>query len=182
MDGMSMSTTMDASEMAMTFFTAYNTPLFSKQFTPNSTGQYAGACIFLIILTVIFRSLYAFKSSLESRWRAQAVARRYIVIADKLPESERIQQDPDAKSAVLSVNGVEEGVRIIERPMQGQQPWRFSVDLPRAALVTVMAGVGYLLMLAVMTFNVGYFCSVLAGTFVGEVAVGRFIVMMEEHH
>lgn len=29
-------------------------------------------------------------------------------------------------------------------------------------------------MLAVMTLNVGYFCSVLAGAFVGELAVGRY--------
>jgi hypothetical protein len=30
-------------------------------------------------------------------------------------------------------------------------------------------------MLAVMTMNVGYFLSVLAGTFVGELAVGRYV-------
>ena len=34
-------------------------------------------------------------------------------------------------------------------------------------------------MLAVMTFNVGYFLSVLAGTFLGEVGVGRFGTLSE---
>lgn len=29
-------------------------------------------------------------------------------------------------------------------------------------------------MLAVMTYNVGYFLSVLAGAFIGEIAFGRF--------
>jgi hypothetical protein len=38
----------------------------------------------------------------------------------------------------------------------------------------VNAGVGYLLMLAVMTVNVGYFISVLAGTLIGELIFGRF--------
>ena len=35
-------------------------------------------------------------------------------------------------------------------------------------------------MLAVMTMNVGYFVSVLAGVFAGELAVGR-LVAQEEH-
>lgn len=35
-------------------------------------------------------------------------------------------------------------------------------------------------MLAVMTMNVGYFLSVLSGTFVGELAVGRY-AELEEH-
>jgi copper transporter 1 len=34
-------------------------------------------------------------------------------------------------------------------------------------------------MLAVMTMNVGYFMSVLAGVFVGEVAWGRYILGAE---
>lgn len=37
-------------------------------------------------------------------------------------------------------------------------------------------------MLAVMTLNVGYFLSVLAGLFVGEIAVGRYAHMDDGHH
>lgn len=37
-------------------------------------------------------------------------------------------------------------------------------------------------MLAVMTMNVGYFISVLAGTFIGELAVGRYNHVLQEHH
>jgi hypothetical protein len=35
-------------------------------------------------------------------------------------------------------------------------------------------------MLAVMTFNVGYFFSVVGGVFLGELLVGRYI-QMDEH-
>lgn len=37
-------------------------------------------------------------------------------------------------------------------------------------------------MLAVMTMNVGYFCSVLGGGFLGELAVGRYVQWNEHDH
>lgn len=37
-------------------------------------------------------------------------------------------------------------------------------------------------MLAVMTLNVGYFLSVLAGLFVGEIALGRYAQLDDGHH
>lgn len=40
----------------------------------------------------------------------------------------------------------------------------------------------YSRMLAVMTMNVGYFLSVLAGAFVGELLVGRYSMHVEDHH
>jgi len=173
---------MPASEMAMVFFNSHTTPLYSLKWAPASTGGYAGTCIFLVILSVVFRSLFAVKHILEARWLDRAWNRRYIVVQDKTPVSEELRRDPDAKQAVLSANGVEEHVRVVHKTARGVQPWRFSVDLPRAVLVTFMAGLGYLLMLAVMTFNIGYFLSVLAGVFVGEVAVGRYSTMSHEHH
>lgn len=82
--------------------------------------------------------------------------------------------------ALLSTNGVEERVKIVRSNVRGAIAFRLSVDVPRAALVMVIAGVAYLLMLAVMTMNVGYFLSVLAGVFLGELAVGRY-TQWEEH-
>jgi copper transporter 1 len=41
---------------------------------------------------------------------------------------------------------------------------------------------GVFRMLAVMTLNVGYFLSILAGVFVGELLVGRYNNSAEEHH
>jgi len=37
-------------------------------------------------------------------------------------------------------------------------------------------------MLAVMTMNVGYFMSVLAGAFIGELAIGRYAQYEEHEH
>lgn len=37
-------------------------------------------------------------------------------------------------------------------------------------------------MLAVMTMNVGYFCSVLVGAFLGELGAGRYIHWNEHAH
>lgn len=166
----------------LSFTTSTTTPLYSSHWSPHTTGSYAGACIFLLVLAVFFRSLFALKRLLEVRWLDAAVSRRYVVVAGQTPESERMARDPDAKSATLTTNGVEESVKVVHRPAKVVQPWRFSVDLPRAALTTVIVGVGYMLMLAIMTFNVGYFLSVLAGTFLGEVALGRYTQAVHENH
>ncbi|KAK2803684.1 hypothetical protein FQN50_006902 [Emmonsiellopsis sp. PD_5] len=164
--------------MTMVFQNNHATPLYSNAWTPRSHGAYAGTCIFLIILAIIARSLLALKSVLEHRWAAAALSRRYVVVAGQTPVAERVLADPNASTGTLvSSNGVEEKVRVVKSVEGGVSevaPWRFSVDLPRAALVVVIVGVGYLLMLAVMTMNIGYFLSILAGVFIGDLAIGRF--------
>ncbi|KAF2404740.1 hypothetical protein EJ06DRAFT_470308 [Trichodelitschia bisporula] len=176
--------TMDASDMKMTFFTSPHTPLYSQHWTPNSTGSYAGTCIFLIALAGIFRALLVYKHILEKRWIDKAWDRRFVVVADKasVAEKARASTEPNVKTALLTANGVEEEVKVVHRPVHGVVPWRWSVDGPRACVVTVIVGVGYLLMLAVMTLNVGYFLSILGGTFLGELLLGRYNLAVEEHH
>ncbi|RJE18241.1 Copper transporter [Aspergillus sclerotialis] len=169
--------------MAMTFTNTHDTPLFSNLWTPASDGSYAGTCIFLIILAIIDRCLFAFRAIMERRWLAAHLNRRYITVAGKTPEAGRIDSDPEAKHASLvTAQGVEESVKVVERTTSVIMPWRFSVDLPRALIFLCITGVSYLLMLGVMTMNVGYFCSVLAGAFLGELAVGRFIQYNDHIH
>ncbi|KAL5317378.1 hypothetical protein ACEPPN_014473 [Leptodophora sp. 'Broadleaf-Isolate-01'] len=181
MSGMDMGTTtaastsMSMSMMSMTFFTSTSTPLYSEGWTPNSPGAYAGTCIFLVILAIIFRSLLAVKAWKERAWLDAEFNRRYVTVAGKLPKSERISQDSDSKRMVLSENGVEEDVMVVKKRGMGARPWRITTDPVRAVMDTVIVGVGYLLMLAIMTMNVGYFLSVLGGTFLGSLALGRYV-------
>ncbi|KAJ5670610.1 uncharacterized protein N7477_005973 [Penicillium maclennaniae] len=171
------------SGMSMVFTNSHSTPLFSSAWTPSSSGTYAGTCIFLIVLAIIDRCLIAVKATMERHWLATHLQRRYVAIAGKTTEAGRIDSDPNAKLASLvTAQGVEESVKIVHNVSEGPIPWRFSVDLPRALMFLCIAGVSYLLMLAVMTMNIGYFCSVLGGAFIGELAVGRYIQTFEHGH
>lgn len=135
-----------SSHMTSDFTNSQTTSLFSSNWVPNSAGAYAGTCIFLIILASVSRCLFVLKAVLEQRWEAQARSRRYVIVKGKGTEAEKIDSDPAAKTgALLSTNGVEETVRIVRANGRGIIPFRLSVDVPRAGLVMVIAGVAYLL-------------------------------------
>ncbi|KAI1424576.1 Ctr copper transporter [Xylaria sp. FL1777] len=157
------------------------TALYSDAWTPATPGAYAGTIIFLIFLGALFRFLLAGKARAEARWLDAEMKRRYVVVQGKLPVSEQISRDDLSKRVTLTENGVEENVFVVQRREQIYRPFRLSVDPLRAAIDTVITGVGYLLMLAVMTLNVGYFLAVLGGTFLGSLLVGRFYTVAGEH-
>ncbi|KAF6838894.1 low affinity copper transporter [Colletotrichum plurivorum] len=166
------------SMMMMTIFqTNMRTPLYTETWTPNSVGTYAATCIFLIFLAFGLRSMLALKSIQEKRWLDKDFKRRYVNVSGKLGMAGQMSSDSMAKNMVLSENGVEENVTVVQKQHGIWRPWRFSVDPIRALIDTAIAGVGYLLMLAVMTMNVGYLLSVLGGVFLGSLAVGRFATM-----
>ncbi|KAK6503596.1 hypothetical protein TWF481_008609 [Arthrobotrys musiformis] len=140
--------------MPMVFQWAVQTPIYSYAFTPKSTPQYVGALIFLIVLSIIYRALVAYKSHKESTWREEEKARKVIIAG---------QFHDDKASADVST-----------REVRGAAPWRWRVDLPRSLLSTVNIGLHYLLMFAVMTLNVGYFFAVLLGVFIGDLIFARY--------
>lgn len=130
----------------MVFNNNQDTPLFSNTWTPSSRGTYAGTCIFLIALSIIGRLLVAFKALMEQRWIAAHLNRRYVAIAGKSPEAGRVESGSEAKTASLvTPQGVEETVKIVQRATMEPLPWRFSVDLPRALIFLCIIGVSYLL-------------------------------------
>jgi hypothetical protein len=136
-----------ASTMAV-FQTSIHTALYSAGWTPSNTGTYAATCIFLVVLATLFRGLLALKGWQEARWLDRELARRYVAVQGKAPLAENLSRDSLAKTmtAVLSENGVEENVVVVQkRGERCGRPWRASVDPVRAVIDTVIAGVGYLL-------------------------------------
>lgn len=131
--------------MMVAFTNDMATPLYSMAWTPNSMGTYAATCIFLIALASIFRGLFALKAIQESRWLDQELNRRYVVVNGQLPMHQRMSQESLKQNMVLSSNGVEEQVMVVKKTGNNPRPWRASVDPMRAAVDTVIAGVGYLL-------------------------------------
>ncbi|KFY08807.1 hypothetical protein V492_05885 [Pseudogymnoascus sp. VKM F-4246] len=142
----SSSDTMAMGGMPMVFFTSTTTSLWSSTFTPSTTGQYAGICIFLIAFAIIFRFLIAFRVNFFDIMAAAEQRRNGGLLHPYATE---------AKSAV--------------------RPWRAREAVMMGFMDVTIAGVSYLLMLAVMTLNVGYFLSILAGVFLGSIVCSRFI-------
>lgn len=108
-----------------------------------STDGYAGTCIFLIVLGVILRSLVAVKSVLERRWVDAELNSRYVVA--KTNQNNDIGSDSESSKGILTENGVEKHVMVVRRHLNGARPWRITVDGPRAAIDTLIAGVLYLM-------------------------------------
>ena len=109
---------MGMNEMYMTFFTSTTTSLYSMTWTPSSTGQYIGTCIFLIALAFIFRALIAIRCNFLALW----------VRWHRTPFDDAAQQDED-----------------FEKFKHVKRPWRINEAATRAVLDTTLAGVSYLL-------------------------------------
>lgn len=137
---------MSSNGMDMVFTNSHSTPLYSNSWTPSSGGSYAGTCIFLVVLAIILRCLLAVKAVVEHRWVAKARDRRYVLVKGKGTEAGRIEVDIDAKTgSLITAQGVEENVKVVRSAGRDVMPFRLSVDLPRAGLIVVIAGVSYLL-------------------------------------
>lgn len=147
--GTSNTTTTSMMTMMVAFQNDIATPLYSMSWTPSNIGTYAATCIFLIGLAAILRGLLAAKALQEARWLDQELNRRYVVVNGQLPMHETASRDSLKQNMVLSANGVEEQVMVVRKRGSPTRPWRASVDPVRAVIDTIIAGVGYLLLVFV---------------------------------
>lgn len=131
--------------MMVTFQNDIETALYVEAWTPNSVGTYAASCIFLVVLAVLLRALLAAKSIQEAKWLDQELKRRYVVVNGRQTLQENLSAEDLKQQMVLSANGVEEQVTVVQKSHQHARPWRISVDPIRAIVDTLIAAVGYFL-------------------------------------
>lgn len=114
--GSSNTTMMRMENMAMTFFSSSTTPLFSMAWTPKSTKQYFGTCLFLIALAVIFRALLSIRLNLFNFLRTVRHERK---------------EDPIYGYGVNQTSAI--------------RPWKASEAVWIASMDILVAGIAYLL-------------------------------------
>ena len=105
------------SGMADTLFSSKSTSLYLIKWTPSTTRQRAGTCIFFIVLAAVFRAPLSYRTIQGHRWRAIDLKRAPVIVPG----------DKDIGAG----NG-----------RGASRRWRISTDMPRASLDTrtVIAG------------------------------------------
>ncbi|KAL5396333.1 hypothetical protein PMIN04_005016 [Paraphaeosphaeria minitans] len=191
--------------MMGTFSTSTRVTLFFSDWTTDTPAKYFGTLIFLFVVTLLNRFLGAWRSQLGHKWandaadaRRKVEQRRAYKHAFKRVEIERQPsethfdaegEESSTEKAPLSPYPPGMDVETGEKRQSGTpvymaifggrwragNPWRVNIDVPRALLEGIRALIGYLLMLAVMTFNLGFLLVVILGIVVGELILGRYI-------
>ncbi|KAG0151967.1 hypothetical protein CROQUDRAFT_36089 [Cronartium quercuum f. sp. fusiforme G11] len=143
----------------MSYFNASlpTTPLWFHGWKPTTTGTTFAACLGLFGLTVLVKILGAIRHQTNLAWSRP--------------------QGPDNSSLTQILDKSENNSTVVEslRPHRHQpMPWVAEHEILRGVLSALHAGLEYFLMLAVMTYNIYFFMSIVLGHFFGEVAFGRW--------
>ncbi|KAF9073746.1 Ctr copper transporter [Rhodocollybia butyracea] len=159
---MDSSTNMTMMMKAYLHFTPGDALLF-QSWAPSSSGAIAGACIGLVFVALFERWLFATRAGLESYWRHKALALTSHK-ASHPDEAEKCCDDDVGSVAPISSQG------LAKRTVP---PFIAAHDVPRGMIHAVQALLGYILMLAIMTFQAAYIISIILGLGIGEVLFGR---------
>jgi solute carrier family 31 (copper transporter), member 1 len=125
------------------FSTGPGTPLYSPTWIPVSEGNYAGTCLFLVVLAFIFRALVSLRSILKRRAIDTDLNSRYTIISRR--PAEDINNDPQSPRSPLKENIDEDNVIVVRRPVKVVRPWKLTPAVVRSVVDVVTVGVVYLL-------------------------------------
>ncbi|KAI8648725.1 Copper transport protein [Fusarium keratoplasticum] len=140
------------SGMSNAFHFGVGDALWATPLTPTTGQGYAGAIILLILMALFLRCLTKVRSMAEKRWNPKRSSR----------------YDGDEGDDYLKMGQSREG----EAEAGSGHRWNITIQLTRALFQVTTVAIGYILMLAVMTFNAGYLLAILTGSFLGELALG----------
>lgn len=146
--------------------------LWFSGWTPTSPSSTAGACIGLFFLALFSRLLAAIHAAASDAWsNAHVLAGEgaRIALPDDLPSPSLASSTSNPSFEKPQPSGK------AKDDLAKAPPFIPSIDVPRAILFAFQAFVSYMLMLAVMTYSVWFFISIIAGLAVGELAFGRFV-------
>ncbi|KAF2848746.1 hypothetical protein T440DRAFT_519644 [Plenodomus tracheiphilus IPT5] len=195
----SMDTMSGMSGMSSTFSSSTRVTLWVSDWTTTSTATYVLTIFFLFALGMLNRLLGALKSQLEMKWKAQRESAQDVRNHEKsLGETVRgharqwsralrQQQNPirlvdqdgqETEPLSPTTQSAAEIAKPVSTPMRqfwvANAPWSLKKDGISAGLEFSRALIGYVLMLAVMTYNIGFLFAVTGSVLLGELVFGRY--------
>ncbi|SCV71527.1 BQ2448_3115 [Microbotryum intermedium] len=173
-----------------TMGTSFSTTIGSAQlwfdgWIPTGSSSTAGACVGLALLAIFSRFLAAVRTSCEANWtqsimRQRLAQHRPLVDATLLntvsmtPSGSDLDGDSDPADRARA-RTQSDLIDLLHKFHSSPAPFTPSIDLPRTVIFTLQAFIGYLLMLAIMTYSAWFFIAIIAGLAVGELLFGRSI-------
>jgi len=135
-------------EMRMYFHSGIDDYILFQQWVPTSKGQYAGSFIAVLVFAFLFEAFRYLRARLEKKWAAEGSCHEeYTPLNDK--STELNEPAPE---------------------------FRWHVDIPRSLLQFLEVAWSLALMLVAMTFNIGLFIALCAGSAFGVLVFGRFLI------
>ncbi|KAF2263293.1 hypothetical protein CC78DRAFT_617732 [Lojkania enalia] len=186
-----------APNMVSTFSINTRVTLFFAEWKTTTPATYTLAIVFLFGLGLFNRFLGAVKSQLDRRWserthnvesgtidslnRSNSMIRRIGGWLPSIRGQTGLRYDEEQEKDPLTPVPAANDLVSRELPQNRKRgfcvpnaPWSLKRDGGRGVLEFVRVLIGYILMLAVMTYNVGFLFAVTGSVLLGEMVFGRY--------